>query len=912
VHLLLTTVGFSTKQTEYGRRMEDLQSKAFTVYLQHTLDAASAVASVVHQRKRQLELKTVNASALWVRYCKDARSACGVFGLTAIDRAESAFHYRLKSDCSFEQINRSTADNLALKFEKSAICYCKALGRQLRGDLDCAALWSYAGLLYDQADAEKVLIRTNHATRFQLDVLCAFEAYAIEYGLPASNTKRAHHAERTRALRSEISMKYHTALAQFEVVDALYANSTVSAHNYVDEGETSASDPTEYLIRALQYTENARECDNPGEEELQALWEVCARHMRAAAADGATMGGNYRAWVRAGEGVADLAQRIAPAVRMLNALSIKNSAANLKDVGRRVSDVFHQIQESPWVRGPTGVDAQYFSSEPIKKAIEDIEHILQTASSGSVHERRDIQRFLAAADKVNVHQSPAHPHIKQCWHNAAEQMSLAIAATTVTEHKRYQQRSAVQEKLALGPLCTTAEYFIKAELAVTPNAYHLWRQAAQLLLETTVLLVESCLLQGTVEDEGDAGFTCDDAVQLQRVRRLVAAATCCEKATSDLTDVVTGALHELRRSELQLRLAVLDWDAPDSVDSLDCTALLDWCAHRPQRAVSTLPPPDWPPLSAEEQQDAQRNADERLMRAGWLCNTMARVVKVYTTAGVSGVVAAAGNHVAHSLCAFVRQIVTDTDPLADPLYSTLIDTAVDALEQGLNQMKRCNETVTDEQLLTLDSAVQLCRCAEYTAFGALYKYIQVSYSDGADETLQQGAHAKQAGQWYAAAAQAAGDGQWELHSAFTEAAKLTSEPHVNAYNDKNASRAYEKLRPAAIRAGERFAKAAEALQAGDRELYEMWLRAAQATASELKGPGWQGLRALGLLGDPEALAQAAQAHRGEADAAKRYGHGSRADAAPDSETEEAPSESTESVGQKRKREGVKDGTCVVM
>jgi hypothetical protein len=910
VHLLLTAAGFSTKQTEYGRRMEDLQSKAFIVYLQHTLDAASAVASVVHQRKRQLELKTVNASDLWVRYCRNAQSACGVFGLTAIDRAESALHYRLKSDCSFEQLDRSTADNLALKFEKSAVCYCKALGRQLRGDLDCAALWSYAGLLYDQADAEKVFIRTSHATRSQLDVLCTFEGYAIEYELPASNPKRAHHAERIRALRSEISMKYHTVLAQCEVVDALYANSTVSAHNYVDEAETSASDPTEYLIRALQYTENALECDNPGEEELQALWEVCARHMRAAAADGATMGGNYRAWESAGEGVADLAQKLAPAVRMLNTLSTKNSATYLQDVGRRLSDVFHQIQESPWVRDPTG--APYFSSDPIEKAIEDIEHILQTALSGSVQERRDIQRFLAAADKVNIHQSPAHPHIKQCWLNAAEQMSLAIAATTVTEYRRYQQRGAAQEKLALGPLCTSAEYFIKSELALTPKAYHLWRQAAQLLLETTVLLVESCLLQGTVEDEGDAGFTSEDAVQLQRVRRLVAAATCCEQATSDLTDVVAGALHELIRGELQLRLAVLDWDAPDSVDSLDCTALLNWCAHRPQRAISTLPPPDWPPMSAEEQQEAQRDADERLTRAGWLCNTMARVVKVYTTAGVNGVVGAAVYHEAHSLCAFVRQIVTDTDPLADPLYSTLIDTAVDALEQGLNQMKRCNETVTDEQLLTMDSAVQLCRCAEYTAFGALYKYIQVSYSDGADEILQQGAHAKQAGQWYAAAAQAATDGLWELHSAFTEAAKLTREPHVDAYNDKNASRAYEKLRPAAIRAGERFARAAEALQAGDRELYEMWLQAARATASELKGPGWQGLRALGLLGDPEALAQAAQEHRGAADAAERYGHGSRADAAPDSATEEAQSESAESVGQKRKREGVKGGTCLVM
>jgi hypothetical protein len=132
----------------------------------------------------------------------------------------------------------------------------------------------------------------------------------------------------------------------------------------------------------------------------------------------------------------------------------------------------------------------------------------------------------------------------------------------------------------------------------------------------------------------------------------------------------------------------------------------------------------------------------------------------------------------------------------------------------------------------------------------------------ADSCLEKGQRARQAGRWYSAAAQAAATEQWEACSAFSTAAALTAEGCVDsksANDSKSASHAnWDILRPIAVRAGERFARAAEAQLTGDRELYEMWLKAAQATVGPLKVLGWQGSSSLQPVGDPEALARAAQ------------------------------------------------------
>jgi hypothetical protein len=560
--------------------MEDLRCRAFAVFLQHALASALVVDSVVNQRKHVGE-ETVNASALWVRYCGNAQSACGVFGLTAIDRAESMLLYWLRYNCSFAQKERSTHKNLALKLERSASCYSRALARQLSGDVSNAALWSYTGTVYDRADASKLAGMKTHDLQNPVD-LREWKARAREYGRPASDIKAMHHYAEVSALRAEIALKYHTQIAQSEVVVALCAHSEALAQEY-STTHRSATVCAAHIILALDYTLCALECAERGEKELQGLWNLCAKYKRAAAANI----GTPDVWATACNGLAQLAEKLMPAVRMLNSMSM-TKFASLADVRSRLSGIFQQINDSPWVREPTSENEQHFSSNTIDNAIENVRFTLERVLSGSVQKYAAIQQFRAAADKVNVSQSPAHPHIKQCWLSAAEQLSLAVAATTEIEYKRHQQRSTVLQRLALGPLATAADYFVKADLAVSPQAKDLWRQAAQLSLTTVVAVIQCCYLHVKVEENGDADFTYGAAESMQRTRQLAEAAACCEQADANPADS-TAATVELQKAELQLRLAVLEWDAVVPLDSRACWGycdlLLEWCVQRKPPSV---------------------------------------------------------------------------------------------------------------------------------------------------------------------------------------------------------------------------------------------------------------------------------------------------------------------------------------
>jgi hypothetical protein len=798
--------------------------------------------------------------------------------------------YWLRYNCSFAQKERCSNKNLALKLERSASCYSRALARQLSGDVSNAALWIYTGTVYDQADASKLAGMKTHDLQ-NPDDLREWKARAREYGRPASGIKAMHHYAEVSAIRTEIALKYHTQIAQSEVVVALCAHSEALAHEYSTTHQP-ATVCVAYLMLALDYSLSALESADRGEKELQGLWILCAKYKRAAAANI----GTPDVWATACSGLAQLAEKLMPAVRMLNFRSDPNST-DFAEGRRRLSGVFQQINDSPWVREPTSDNAQHFSSNTIDSAIADITFTLQRVLSGSVQEYTAIRWFRAAADKVNVCQSPAHPHVKQCWLSAAEQMRLAVAATTTIDYKRHQQRSVVLERLALGPLTIAADYFVKADLAVSPQAKDLWRQAAQLSLTTVVAVIQCCYLHVKVEESGEADFTFGAAESMQRTRRLAEAAVCCEQVDGNPSDS-TAATLELQKAELQLRLAVLEWDAAVPLDSRaswgGCDLLLEWCVQRTRTAISA--PPGVPPVGAGQQQEAQQNAQIRTARAAWLCAITARVVRAFAAPCVAGELPSSSYLVMHSLTAFQRQVVDEAARLADTLYSTLMDSAVEALEESQRQIEQSGrvKATKEEQDISRLSAEQFRRCAEYTAVGAVRKYIQQHSEDG-DTCLEKGVNARQAGRWYAAAVQAATEGQQEACSAFATAGKLTGERSIDAPKkaESDAERAnWAKVRSVIIRAGKRFAKAAEALQTGDRELYEMWMQAARATAHTVSGPLVRAT--LRPLGDPEALARTAQQRQDAMDAAKGHdGCKSRS-------------------GQECKQDSQEDGTCVVM
>jgi hypothetical protein len=861
--------------------MEDLRSRAFRVYLQHALASALTVESEVNQRKQHIDEQSVKAVTLWVRYCRNAQTISGVIGIVIVDRGESMVLHWIRYFCSFGQKEKDSNYHRGLKFEKSATCYCKALVRQFSGDVGSAALWSYAGMVYDQADATKLSDPRMYERQYSSD-LSKWKGRAVEYGLRANDCNPLHHHAEISALRAEIVLKYHTKIAHTEVVLALCAHCKGLADSYIAATgrDHSAAKSAEYLIQALKYTENALESDKPGEEELQSLWKLCAKYMRAAAADAGTTGDDSFAWECACNSLALLARNLAPAVRILaDMLTANPVVSDCTEMKGRLSAVFQQIYECPLVRDPTGVAVRHFGTRAIQGTIEAISFALQRVAAGSMQEDITMQRFLAAADKVNVDQSPAHPHIKQCWLHAAEQMRLAVATTMVSENKQHQRRSRVFTNLAHGPLATAAEYFVKADLAVSPQAKDLWRQAAQLTLETTIPYVQ----QSRLRDPFTEYATCADEMSMQRAHHLTEAARCCEHVHAS-----EGTFQELRNAELQLRLALLERDAAVPPDNLGCWSccmpLLDWCAQRPRTAACMMSLPGVPSVSAAAQSETKHDPDGRVARAAWLCRTLARVVKIYAALGIPGPHILTSDRIVGSLTAFQRQLIEGAVTLPDQSYSIHLDAAVDALEESQRLVEQSGREPSTEwvQEAARKAAEQFKRSAEYIAVGAARKYIEPCSSE-VDTYLEKGERARQAGRWYAAAAQAAAHAAqlelWDVWSAYTMAATFTAERGIDTRGTDVTGGTNERanmplLRSDAVRAGERFARAAEVLLAGDRELYEMWLKAAEATAYHIdKNPtGSRGQ--LDWEGHPELLARVAQEHQDGVSVEKLRGDGS--------------------------------------
>jgi hypothetical protein len=96
-------------------------------------------------------------------------------------------------------------------------------------------------------------------------------------------------------------------------------------------------------------------------------------------------------------------------------------------------------------------------------------------------------------------------------------------------------------------------------------------------------------------------------------------------------------------------------------------------------AACALSPPGVPPVSAEQRQEAQLTADAEIERASWLCKIMARLVRKYAVAHVSGQLIS--GRVMQSLTSLAWQVVEGTVTLLDPVYFDNMDAAFDAVEK---------------------------------------------------------------------------------------------------------------------------------------------------------------------------------------------------------------------------------------
>jgi hypothetical protein len=988
--------------------METLRSEALRIFLQHELASALLVESVVEQREDYLGERTLESASTWVKFCRNAQTGCGVFGLVAIDRAESSLFYYLQRDCSFGKVDKDRNENLARKFEKAGFCYVNALRRQISSDSNNVRLWSYAGAVYDYVDAAK--LKTLQGDEEDVREECRRSMLNWEKVAESFESEAEDDASEAGALRNEIALKYRSAVAHTEVylaVEALHGGGYSRGH------AECATASAAHLIKSLEWLEAALGCFEPGEEELHNLWRLCAKYLQHAAEEaGKLQNRDDTPWEFMGWRLMCVASKLSSVVGSLSDLSDTINPPDLTEVKQRLSEAFEMVNECPLVTDPRGATARTFSALPIELFIRDIAFTVEKLFTRVSPQQWVIERFLAAADNVNVDQSPAHPHIKQCWLNAAEQMRLAVASTAEHVSEQHKTRSSLQEKIALGPLTTAASYFAKADRAATVHAKELWAAAAQALMEAAVTAMKRYLSCHHVYAGMDSQLLCEGEGHEERARNFVAAAACCEQIGHEAPNVADHKLRRLRQAEFELRLAVIEGDTgPDAKGrqcddwfelgcnryercKQSCRRLLSWCQKQRTPVPEALAPPGAPPVSAEQQEAAQRLSDARLDRAIWLCGILAQLVRMFAVADLSSVVVAAAdtarerweelvNEVArgtsiyaatpspavpaageaaraflsgrteefsvwgaavlllrdctvHIMSRVRREIYNrlvvkawelreasggdaNQDPallipfkgqnkVADAEHSAIIDSAAEALAkvEHMRELSNPTDLGEEEKRAVKNAAVQFSHCATF-----LETFLTYKAPSEACQLPEKGARAMLAGRWYAAAAQAAEAAQWEVHATFTKAASYVQETKLNSAKTflekmmepvvKEPAEYSDQQRPVATKAGERFARAAEALLTGDTELYELWLTAAEATAEALKGDD--------AVGDAEELTRAAQ-QRQDARSAQlpttNSGPAAQAISVAQQAEVVATAVSASTVGGKRKRRGEQD------
>jgi hypothetical protein len=500
--------------------MEDLRTGALKVFLQHSLCCALSVyrsPPVLH-----LRWEAASAFAIWTQYCRSAQKFCTVFGLCAIDRAKCCFRYWLLCDTSFDQVSKDIYQNLAQQFDRSAKCYVSAVNHQLRRDTVTARLWGYIGTVYDQVDGARLDTLRECRNDGQLSpYLRSWTKQAEKFEWSCIELRAEFCVEEIIALTAEITRTYRTAIAQAEVAIALHGLTSAPKRCFNSTAGLAAGAAATCLERSLSYTQDALQCTGEGERELQALWRLCAHYMRCAA-DQSISREIYHVtrWQYCSSRIGRLGTKIAPVLRSLNeASAAAPDSLELRAVKQLLSRVFQQINESCLVTDPQSDHAYNFNTAVLQEAIEEVEFSLKRVTTRA-HELAASQQLLAAAEKVNVDQSPAHTYIKRCWLNAAEHMKLAAESTDNAQCKLHKLRSLLQARLAVGPLATAAHYYAKSDRAATRLAEELCYEAAHTQLAVTIALLERC--QGAVEllQIQQVEFTEEEAALVQRARML--------------------------------------------------------------------------------------------------------------------------------------------------------------------------------------------------------------------------------------------------------------------------------------------------------------------------------------------------------------------------------------------------------
>jgi hypothetical protein len=229
----------------------------------------------------------------------------------------------------------------------------------------------------------------------------------------------------------------------------------------------------------------------------------------------------------------------------------------LASAAKQVHDITAEIEATADDDGDDAVHVRDFAR--LKAEIDQIGDKLKAAQgSGASPEELAILRFLTEAGKVCREASPAHPHMAECWLQAASHMRLAVdaraTATTGADVQRVDKHRAyckVYEKLAAGTFRDAASYFAKAARTASPYTRELWREAADLLLQMGVASMRR-MDQVATGTETFSSATLAAPTPLETAQsRCVAACAICAKALDGVPKADAAAIVAALRADIR-------------------------------------------------------------------------------------------------------------------------------------------------------------------------------------------------------------------------------------------------------------------------------------------------------------------------------------------------------------------------
>jgi PHD/YefM family antitoxin component YafN of YafNO toxin-antitoxin module len=495
---------------------------ALEVYLDHTsLNTSQLSARLREHEDGTWHMKTCSeACDTLLRYLRSARSICSV-GIAAVDRCEEHLRQCL---ASAREMPRSTYLKRSMN-SVAGLCYANALNRRSAGDVQVSELWLHAGECSDRIaklQPSECVVEDRcrerfapHATRQHL------LRKAVEFDEQQLAAQKAAETWRSRFLARAAPLcryaivcgqiceiyqawiRYSPSIAE-EMIQRMahHGNAAQSAVSIIEDNatvyktadETHSAEIQALAVIAAQRLEEAVVLTTAPPATVLTTASDYASEQEARTRTSALLARNAKALAKLASGLSAVSVQLASvgaAVADRSATASEGSAQALDDIADRIQQLIATITVS--ASGHVGLAMHVNSQTVLEETIRQLSTQLSAVQSAAPsREERAIIRFLAEADKVCRETSPAHPHIAECWLQAAEDLrqvaelnSKEIVSTYRVEKMRESAR--VRSQLAAGTFTVAGTYYAKSKRSTNLLAKELWNEAAVMLVEAGVI-----------------------------------------------------------------------------------------------------------------------------------------------------------------------------------------------------------------------------------------------------------------------------------------------------------------------------------------------------------------------------------------------------------------------------------------